>query len=142
MDDTGSAGITVVIILIASVLLGATAAAVILSETDGEILKDIEGLENAVSVLRDLMDARGEPPAETETETEKEPEAEVIAQMTEEEYQKLNSKESLIKRLEGNATLPEPIRKRLAESLSLPIPEKYRKLVAAYVDACLQGRSE
>ena len=55
MDDTGSVGITAVIILIASVLLGATAASVILSETDGSTPED-DLAELADQVLDETID--------------------------------------------------------------------------------------
>jgi len=55
MDDTGSVGITAVIILIASVLLGATAASVILSETDGSTPED-DLAELAEQVLDETID--------------------------------------------------------------------------------------
>ena len=55
MDDTGSVGITAVIILIASVLVGATAASVMLSETDGSSPED-DLAELADQVLDETID--------------------------------------------------------------------------------------
>lgn len=55
MDDTGSVGITTVIILIASVLVGATAASVMLSETDGSSSED-DLAELADQVLDETID--------------------------------------------------------------------------------------
>jgi len=55
MDNTGSAGITVLIILMASVLLGVTAASVLLSETNGSSPED-DLAELADQVLDETID--------------------------------------------------------------------------------------
>jgi len=62
---------------------------------------------------------------------------EVAAAMSQEEFEKLNSPEKLSARLSANEKLPADVKDMLTRSLKRPFPEKYRRLLGAFVDACI-----
>lgn len=96
----------------------------------------------AIDGLRDLADACGEAPRPPEDETKpKEPPPQAVAQMTQEEYEKLQSPDALSERLQKNAVLPARTRESLMRSLKQPMPTKYKPLLTAFVNACLDTGS-
>ncbi|PCJ58617.1 MAG: hypothetical protein COA79_12725 [Planctomycetota bacterium] len=107
-------------------------------ETNKKLFKNqLAFLETAITALRDLMDARGEVPEEEGTKEEVVANEE-IAEMSEEEYAKMNSPAELKKKLSKASHLPANLRDRLLIALDQPFPEKYRDVLTAYIISCLE----
>ena len=87
-----------------------------------------KALSTALQNLRDLLEERVQPKAETAAQIKKEEPAHITA----EKYAKANSREALIERLKDVESLPPAIRDTMIRALSKEFPEKYKQLLTAY----------
>jgi hypothetical protein len=110
-------------------------------ERDTEVAEALRGAADsaraAIDALRDLADARNDAPPPAEDPANAAPPPEEVARLTPEEFEKLSSPEALLKRVSANDKLPADVKDMLTRSLQRPFPDKYKRLLGAYVDACL-----
>jgi hypothetical protein len=92
---------------------------------------------NAVREIARNTNNDAPPPVEDSSKITIAPE--VAAAMSQEEFEKLNSPEKLTQRLSANEKLPADVKDMLTRSLKRPFPQKYKRLLGAFVDACLSG---